>query len=255
MMRNTQYNCKLGKGCGLIEETLSLLEIYQDGMTIDALLEYVHQSNTLSKCTELRTKDIVKLVFYPRLMSRNPKVPIWLKEIRSKGLLLHYFKQLLLLYCARENAVIYDYIINVLNEFRLSGVEKINADSIKNFVVNIVNSGQANWGESICVRQARYIKKVLVEFDMINNQNQILPYEIYSFTVLYLMHELHFEGLSDVAIWNHDDWKLFGLDKYQVQDKIMEFNLKGGYIAQCTGDLMTIAWKYNTMEEFINGTL
>lgn len=46
MMRNTQYNCKLGKGCGLIEETLSLLEIYQDGMTIDALLEYVHQSNT-----------------------------------------------------------------------------------------------------------------------------------------------------------------------------------------------------------------
>ena len=48
MMRNTQYNCKLGKGCGLIEETLSLLEIYQDGMTIDALLEYVHQSNTLT---------------------------------------------------------------------------------------------------------------------------------------------------------------------------------------------------------------
>ena len=142
-----------------------------------------------------------------------------------------------------------------MNEFRLSGAEKINADSIKNFVVNIVNSGQANWGESICVRQARYIKKVLVEFDMINNQNQILPYEIYSFTVLYLMHELHFEGLSDVAIWNHDDWKLFGLDKYQVQDKIMEFNLKGGYIAQCTGDLMTISWKYNTMEEFINGTL
>lgn len=255
MMRNTQYNCKLGKGCGLIEETLSLLEIYQDGMTIDALLEYVHQSNTLSKCTELRTKDIVKLVFYPRLMSRNPKVPIWLKEVRSKGLLLHHFKQLLLLYCARENAVIYDYIINILNEFRLSGAEKINVDSIKNFVVNIVNSGQANWGESICVRQARYIKKVLVEFDMINNQNQILPYEIYSFTVLYLMHELHFEGLSDVAIWNHDDWKLFGLDKYQVQDKIMEFNLKGGYIAQCTGDLMTISWKYNTMEEFINGTL
>ena len=27
------------------------------------------------------------------------------------------------------------------------------------------------------------------------------------------------------------------------------------YIAQCTGDLMTISWKYNSMEEFINGTL
>ena len=69
------------------------------------------------------------------------------------------------------------------------------------------------------------------------------------------MHELHFEGLSDVAVWNHEDWQLFGLDKYQVGERIMELNLKGGYIAQCTGDLMTISWKYNSMEEFINGTL
>ena len=54
-----------------------------------------------------------------------------------------------------------------------------------------------------------------------------------------------------MAIWHHEDWSLYGLDKYQVQEKIMELNLKGGYIAQCSGELLTISWNYQTMEEFI----
>ena len=47
----------------------------------------------------------------------------------------------------------------------------------------------------------------------------------------------------------------FYLDKYQVQEKIMNLNLKGGYIAQCSGELLTISWNYQTMEEFINGAI
>jgi hypothetical protein len=69
------------------------------------------------------------------------------------------------------------------------------------------------------------------------------------------MHELHFEGLSDAAIWNHEDWQLFGLDKYSTLERIMQLNIRGGYIAQNTGDLITISWNYQTMEDFINGTL
>ena len=99
------------------------------------------------------------------------------------------------------------------------------------------------------------MKTLLVEFNFADKKGTILPFDIANFTVLYLMHELHFAGLSDVAIWNHEDWQLFGLDKYKVLEKIMELNLKGGYIAQSTGDLMTISWNYQTMEEFINGTL
>ena len=31
--------------------------------------------------------------------------------------------------------------------------------------------------------------------------------------------------------------------------------IKGGYIAQCSGELLTISWNYQTMEEFIDATL
>lgn len=254
-MRNTQYNYRLGKGCGLIDETLTLLYVYEDGMSKDVLYGIVQQSNVLGKCTELRSRDIVKLVFYSRFVSSNPRVPLWLRRIREKGMMLTHFKQLLLLYCARENAIMYDYIKGPFNEHRRNKSPKIDTKEIRAYVDNIVESGQANWGESTCKKQVICIKSVLYDFDMTDKRGCVLPYDIANFTVLYLMHELHFEGLSDVAIWNHEDWQLFGLDKYQVQERIMEQNIKGGYIAQSTGDLMTISWNYKTMEEFIDGTL
>ena len=255
MNRNTKYTYGLAKGCALVEETLALLSLCDAETTRESLANYVHETNYLSKCTEKRSLDIVNLVFYPRFMKQNPKVVLWLRTIRERGLMLSQFKQLLLLYIARDNAVVYDYIIKNLNELRKNGAVKLPKNDTLSFVDNIVNDGLAQWGESIKKRNSGYIKSVLMDTDLINSKDDILPYEISNFTVLYLMHELHFCGLSDAAMWNHEDWQLFGLDKYGVIELIMQQNIKGGYIAQNTGDLLTISWKYKSMEEFINGTL
>lgn len=254
-MRETIYNSNLAKGCGVVEETLTLLSLCDESTTKKSLIEVVRRGNALARCTDKRSVDIVNLVFYPRFMRHNSRTVIWLKNIREKGVMLPLFKQLLMLYCARENAVMYDYILNTLNRVRVKGEDKLESSSFTWFVNGIVESGQATWSESIQKKVASYIKSVLVDFDFIDKRGNILPYEASCFTILYLMHELHFAGLSDMAIWNHEDWQLFGLDKYQLQDRIMEQNIRGGYIAQSTGDLMTISWNYNTMEEFINGTL
>lgn len=254
-MRNREYTYNLAKGCGLVEETLSLLTIYDEATTKDSLAQYVHDNNFLSRCTAQRSSDIVRRVFYPRLMKANHDIPLWLKEIRSRGLMLDQFKQLLMVYCARENAIMYDYITTILNELRIEGYANVPSNSFKEFIERIVDDGNANWSESIKRRNASYIKAVLTDFDFINRRGEILPYKIAAFTLLYFMHEMHFSGMSDIAIWNSEDWQLFGLDKYAVQDAILSNNMRGGYIAQCTGDLMTISWNYKTMEEFIHEQL
>lgn len=255
MMRDTQYNYKLAKGCGLIDETLALLSVYQEGMTKDELANYVHQYDILSRCTEHRSNDIVRIVFFSRFMRRNPKVVLWLKNIRDMGLMLSQFKQLLMLYCACDNAVFYDYLCMQFHELKRQQKTIVPKEHSIQFVKQIADSGCVSWGEPIQKRLASYLRSLLFEFELTDKKGNILPYEVANFTVLYLMHELHFAGLSDVAIWNHEDWQLFGLDKYQVQERILEQNIKGGYIAQCTGDLMTISWNYQSMEDFINGTL
>ena len=151
--------------------------------------------------------------------------------------------------------VISKYQVNELNVLRVNQTQKLERDRITMFIKGIVDEGKAKWGESIQKRQASYIKAVLVDFGFVARNGDIMPYEISNFVLLYLMHELHFAGLSDMAIWNHEDWLLFGLDKYTLRDRIMDMNIKGGYIAQCSGELLTISWNYQTMEEFIDATL
>lgn len=255
MMRNTKYTIALGKGCGLIEETLALLAVCNEHTTKESLLQYVREFNPLSRCSDMRSMDIVRRVFYPRYMKRNPQVVRWLHTIRQKGVLLSQFKQLLMLYSARENAVMYDFIICRLNVLRANHSPKLQLEDVAKFVKDIVDEGKAEWGECVQKKQASSIKTILADFDMVARNGDILPYEISNFALLYLMHELHFAGLSDMAIWNHEDWQLFGLDKYSLLQRIMDMNIKGGYIAQCSGELLTISWNYQTMEDFINGTL
>lgn len=255
MTRNTKYTYALGKGCGLVEETLSLLSICDETTTKESLAQYVHDCNFLAKCSDLRSMDIVKLVFYPRFMKHNPKVACWLRTIREQGLLLSRFKQLLMIYCARENAIMYDFILSQFNDLRENNVQRLEKKVLTDFVDGIVEQGLAKWGDAAKRRQCTYIKSALVDFDMLTTRGEILPYNIDNFTVLYLMHELHFAGLSDMAIWNHEDWRLFGLDRYAVQQRILDQNIKGGYIAQCSGELLTISWNHQTMEEFINATI
>jgi len=183
MTRDTQYNYKLAKGCGLMEETLALLSVYQKDMAKDELAEYVHQHNTLSKCTAQRSQDIVRIVFYSRFMRRNPNVAFWLKTIRDGGLMLPQFNQLLMLYCARDNAVFYDYIIQDLNILKEEHKPQIPKDSSVNFVKKIAENGSVKWSETIQRRLSTYLKALLYDFNMTDKKGNILPYEIANFTV------------------------------------------------------------------------
>lgn len=254
-MRNTKYTMQLTQGQGMVNETLLILSIYQKQMNKEELLAYISEHDTLSCQTERRLKNIVFEVFYPRYMKNNHKVPLWLNKIRSNGLPLKQFNQLLMLYCAKEHAVFFDTVIKVLNQLKNAGVNALSNDMIPNFVTGIIESGLASWSESTRKRNASYIRSILIDFEFIDKKGNILPYEPYDFTILYLMHEQHFAGLSDMAIWDLEEWQLFNLDRHQVLARIMDLSLRGAYIAQTSGDLLTISWNYQTMEEFIDATL
>lgn len=51
-MRNPKYTTQLTHGTGMINETLSLLSIYQEGMDKDALIKCVKENDCLSCKTE-----------------------------------------------------------------------------------------------------------------------------------------------------------------------------------------------------------
>ena len=254
-MRTHTYNSNLLKGTGAVSETISLLSIYDRDTTKKSLLDYVLSTNFLSTNTEKRARDIVEKVFFNRYMQHNHLVPYWLRLTREKGLMVNQLSQLLYVYTLRENAILYDYVIKVLNPVKASGANYIPKSKADEFIKELNDNGTLEWSSTSQVRMGQHMRGTLVDFNVIDLNGNILSFEANDFTVLYLMHELHFGGLSDMAIWEHEDWGLFNMGKYDVLQRIMNLSLKGGFIAQSSGDLLTISWKYNSMEEMINATL
>ena len=254
-MRNPKYTTQLTHGTGMINETLSLLSIYQESMNKDALIKCVKENDCLSCKTENRLVHIIYDVFFQRFMKVNPNVPLWLKLIRECGLSLKHFTQLLMVYCARENAVFFDAVTKILNSCKNEDLHIVDRDAFTKYVENLVKEGKAKWSESVQKRNASYVRSCFIDYEMINRKGEILPYEVNDFTILYFMHEQHFAGMSDMAIWEMEEWRLFNLTRHQVLDRIMNLSLKGAYMAQTSGELLTISWNYKSMEEFINATL
>lgn len=254
-MRNTRYTTELSQGAGLINETLSLLYAFQDGMNREDLLEYARKNDTLSCQTDIRLHHIIYRVFYHRFLKTNKEIPMWLKRVREQGLPLKQFIQLLFIYCAREHAVLFDFIVEVLNKAKETKKTNIDVSCIRVFMMDAVQNGKASWSEAMQKKNAGYVRSTLIDFELLDKNCNILPYEPSDFTILYLMYEQHFAGLSDMAIWEMQEWQLFNLDRHQVLARIMHLSLRGAYIAQTSGDLLNISWNYQTMEEFIDATL
>lgn len=255
MRTSNKYTTELSQGAGMINETLLLLPHYVIGMSKKEMTEKVISEGILPSCTNIRTEHIIDKVFYNRYVKTNQNVPGWLQTVRERGVMLSDFSQLIMIYCARVHRVYYDFIIECLNPLRASKSVKLPKELSNEFMHNLVNECKAKWSEKMQLKNATYLRNTLAAFGQINSKDEILEYRPSDFAFLYLLHELHFTGLSDAAIVNDTDWQLFGMTKEDVIARIMDSNIKGGYIAQRSGDLITISWKYKTMEEFIDAIL
>lgn len=253
-MRNKRYTVALAKGCGLINETMALLAIYKEGMTRQELERIVLEQNILGTSTEKRAKDIVSRVFAIRYMTPE-RLPLWLKSIRQKGLPLKQFTQLLFVYTARNHGELYDYVVERYQRYNKDNRPRLPQQDARDFIDEKCHENDLQWSENMRKRVSSYLKASLKDFNFIDASDNILNNDITQFTFIYFLHEMHFAEMSDMAIWDAEDWKLFGLNKYDVLQMIMNNSLRGGYIAQSSGELVDIAWQYKSMEEMIDATL
>ena len=74
------------------------------------------------------------------------------------------------------------------------------------------------------------------DFKLLGNlergKRYILPFSPSQLTVSYLAHDIHFQGVSDNALVEHSDWKLFGLNGNDVVRELKNLALNGEIILQ-----------------------
>jgi hypothetical protein len=248
-----QYTTQLQAGLGLVTETKALLDLWAEGMSTPQLYQTALASGRFPSVTARRLRNVVAECFAPRYLVEQGRPASHLKRL-APALSSSEFNQLLLLFTSRANAVLGDFVRSVYWERYAGGYQEIDNEDARAFVERAIDDGLTSkrWSATTVRRVAAYLTGCCADYGLVEagtrTKRRITPFRIASSVTAYLAHDLHFRGLGDNALRDHEDWRLFGLDREDVLEEMKHLALKGILIVQSAGDIVRIGWKHLDME-------
>ncbi|XOV89814.1 MAG: BrxA family protein [Pseudomonadota bacterium] len=252
---NEFYTTQLQAGLGLVEETKRLLALYEAGMTVTQLNDAALASGLFPMVSARRLRNIIAECFSPRYMKSG--VAIYLKELTT-ALTTTTFNQLLLIHTAIANRILRDFIGEIFWQRYTAGREFLSIEDARDFVTHAVREGktQKPWSDSTIKRISSYLLGCCADYNLLSSgrssKRTIIPVRIHPETSLYLAYWLHFAGYGDNALVNREEWKLFGMEPYDVREELKKLTKSGSLIVQAAGDVTRISWPLKSMEEVID---
>lgn len=259
MTTDRRYTIALCKGAALVDETLTLVQNWTPGEEIGHFVDRVLQENVLARTTAYRTKDIVRRVFARRFLAPTDAPARRLKRLVDNGLPRKLFTEVLFLYAARADRLLYDFTTEVFWPACRRGRSILSRDDVLAFIAEATDSGRIEqaWSPKVQVKIARGVLSTLRDVGFLREERrghrEIVSYYLSDACAAYLAYELHETGLSDSAMCEHPDWRLFGLDRERVLGRLDDLAEDKGILVQRAGSVVTITWKYGSVEELIDG--
>lgn len=257
-MTQKKYTTALSKAQGMIEETFALFSVWEPEMSTKQLASKAIAEGILSKATAKRVRDMVLEQFAPRYLADGAQPAKQIKILLDRGINITKLKQIFLIYTARANAVLYDYICETYWTKYQAGRETISKDDAIQFLESAINIGRLRerWSDKMMDRIASYLGGCLADFGLVEkgrkSVRRILQYKLDRLTSLYLVHDIHFSGFNDSGIIEHPDWRLFGFEGIDVVRELQRVS-NDHFILQYSGELVRFSWNYKSMEEALRG--
>ncbi len=257
MVELKRYTTQLQAGLGLIEETKTLLDLWQPGMDSKELNRVALDSGSFSNVSARRLRNITAECFAPRYLVDEDYPAFLLKQVLvicSASEL----RQLLFLYTARANTILYDFVYQQYWQMYGAGSASVSNGDALAFVVAANQDGHTvrQWSEITIKRVSSYLTGSCADFGLLETGRRkvraITPQRIEDKTILFLAYDLHFNGSGDNTIVNHPDWQLYGLQPSDVRADLKRLSKKGFFIIQTAGDSIHIGWQYKTWKELLD---
>jgi BrxA len=252
------YSTELRKGRGAVAETLTLLGSWEPGMPSTELQALAVEQGIFGSSSAKRAQDLVSVVFARRYLADGGEPATYLKYLLECGADRAVLRQLMLVYTARRNPVLRDFISEVFWPAFAAGAEALRIGEAEGFLKRAAVDGRIArpWSEVMRKRIAGDLLSTLADFGLLEDLKRptkpIRSYRLLPDTVLFLAHEIHLKGFSDNSILESPDWRLFGLAREDVVQQLDKVSRAGHYILQYSGDLLRISWRYQTMEECLD---
>ncbi len=252
------YTVGISKGAASINEIRTLLGLWTPGVDRSEFLERIQQTGALGKQTAYRTKDMVNRVFRPRLLTPDDSAARALKQFLEEGGANQTLKELLLLYEARSDDLLYDFIKQRFWTLAYAGALVFQVEDVLAFFGEAAHDGRLPqpWSKQVQVKIARGILGALRDFGFLREdkrgRREIVMYRMTDAGIAYLAHELHFCGLPDGTLVGHADWGLFGLDRVHLLNRLDALGPQAGLVVQRAGSVVQITWSHSSMESVVH---
>lgn len=255
MEANRPYTTQLQAGLGMVRETITLLRLWVPGDTTVTLAEKATSQGVFSRSTARRTANLVREMFAPRFLRDGGRPAQTLKLLVEANAPLEDLTQLFFLHTARAQAVLADFITDIYWPRYTAGATRITRSEPETFIQRALDNGRMRkrWTPASVRRVSGYLLGCCGDFGLLRGSGRtewsISRFAIRPSVAIYLVHDLHFSGLSDFALTRHPDWRLFGLEPHEVVNQLRNLANDGHLIVQATPELVHITWKYKSMED------
>lgn len=249
------YTTDLLKATGLVQETLVLLEAYQPGQPKEAFGRFVKETDLLGKATQNRVDDILRSNFFRRYVAAGTETVAALKSLQANHIGFEVLNQLFLVFTCRANIILMDFISQVYWPKAVAGDLKILTTDPVSFINEATEDGRVvkHWSDSSRKHLSEKIIACLIDFRLIEKNKTIRNFTPADATINFLLHEGHFKGLSDMQLLQMPDWAVLGLSTNDLVRRINQLAQRGHFIAQYSGELLTISWFYQSLEAAADG--
>jgi len=252
------YTTAISKGAGMIEETRRLLEYWNPDESLEDFTDRVQNQGLLGNATAYRTRDVVRRVFAPRFLKPTDKPARILQNILSSKLSGRVFTEMLFLFTARKDPLVYDFTIREFWPAVRRGRSIMDTDPMLSFLSAAHYDGRLEnqWSVNVSVRIARCMLGLLRDVgflrEVTRGRKEIVDYRMSDEGAALLARELHETGVTDSSLCSHPDWGLFGMSKTQVLERLSGLSEHRGIIVQQAGSVVHLTWTVNSIEEMID---
>ncbi len=253
-----KYSTAISKGAGMIEETRRLLEHWRPGEPLDDFTRRVQTEGLLGNSTAYRTRDVVKRVFAPRFLRPSDMPARILQRVIASGLPGRVFTEILFVFAARQDPLVYDFTIQEYWPSVRRGRPVMDTDPMLSFLSEAHYDGRLDnqWSEKVSVRIARCVLGLLRDVGFLREttrrRREIVNYRMSDEGVAILARELHESGVTDFSLCSHTDWGLFGMMRWEVEERLDGLGEQRGIIVQRAGSVVHFTWAVKSIEELID---
>ena len=253
-----KYSTAISKGSALVGEMKRLLEYWRPGEPLDDFAYRVQVDGLLGNATAYRTRDVVRRVFAPRFLRPNDKPARILQRVLALGLPGRVFTELLFVFTARQDPLVYDFTIREYWPAVRRGRPVLDTDLMLSFLSEAQYDGRLEnqWSAMVAVRISRCVLGLLRDVgflrEVVRGRREIVNYRITDEGAALLAKELHESGVTDSSLCDHPDWGLFGMSPSAVLERLDSLGEHRGVIVQRAGSVVHFTWVAKSIEELMD---